>query len=241
MEYTEFEALFRVACAKNNLPSPVDDEINTFYHFTKHLLKTNETTNLTAIRSIPDVIYKHCIDSLLVSAHISEGARVLDVGCGPGFPSIPLAIMRPDLSITALDSTAKKIAFVQESGKNFNLSNLTAISGRAEEAATLKKLGAFDIVVSRAVARLNVLCELCIPYLKINGRLIALKGAKAQEELDEAQNAINKLGGKVTNLHKTVLCTDAEQEARGLIEIVKINPTPQKYPRAYAAILKKPL
>ncbi|MBQ9784408.1 MAG: 16S rRNA (guanine(527)-N(7))-methyltransferase RsmG [Clostridia bacterium] len=241
MEYTEFEALFRTACSQNALLAPDSGTINAFYRFTEHLLKVNETTNLTAIRNIPDVIYKHYVDSLLVSAHIPAGARVLDIGCGPGFPSIPLAITRPDLSITALDSTAKKITFVQESADLLRLDNLTAISGRAEDAAIRKKLGTFDVVVSRAVARMNVLCELCIPYLKIDGHLIALKGAKAQEELDEAQNAIKTLGGGEATLRSTALHINDTKEARGSIEVTKISPTPPKYPRVYATILKKPL
>ena len=215
--------------------------MNAFYHFTNHLMTVNQTTNLTAIRNVPDVIYKHYADSLLASRYIPQGSHVLDLGCGPGFPSIPLAIMRPDLSITALDSTAKKIAFVEESKNLLALSNLQAISGRAEDLSIRKKLGEFDIVVSRAVARLNVLCELCIPYLKIGGNLIALKGAKANEELTEASSALKALNSSVIATHEFTLQTSDIPEVRGLIQIIKNKSTPSQYPRAYAAILKKPL
>ena len=173
---------------------------------------------------------------------IFPGCRVLDIGCGAGFPSIPLAIARPDLSVTAIDSTAKKIAFVQEAADKIALSNLTAYAGRAEDASFSAKLGQFDVVVSRAVANLRVLSELCLPYVKLGGRLIALKAAKAEEELSEAKRAIATLGGGEITLHHKELCLhDGSREPRCLIEIKKESPTPTKYPRPYATILKKPL
>ncbi len=241
MEYTEFSTLLSQAFQKNNLPAPSEEQSERFYRFTEHLLKVNETTNLTAIRSVEDVVYKHYVDSLPASEHIPQNARVLDLGCGPGFPSIPLAICRPDLQIVALDSTAKKIAFVKESITLLALSNISALSGRAEDAKIRRELGLFDIVVSRAVARLNVLDELCIPYLKQKGLLIAMKGAKAAEELAEARKGIPILGGQTKALLTTTLHTNSDEESRGLILIQKTGATPSKYPRAYAAILKNPL
>jgi 16S rRNA (guanine527-N7)-methyltransferase len=173
---------------------------------------------------------------------IPEGARVLDLGCGPGFPSIPLAIMRPDLEITALDSTAKKIDFVQKSAEILQLSNLKGVSGRAEDIILRKTLGKYDIVVSRAVARLNVLCELCIPYLKVGGTLVALKGAKYEEELAEATNAIRVLCAETLKIEQKELITaENHVETRGIILIQSKKEVPSQYPRAYAAILKKPL
>ena len=213
-----------------------------FYRFTEHLLEVNAHTNLTAIREPVGIIDKHYIDSLLAMELVPVGARVLDLGCGPGFPSIPLAIMRPDLEITALDSTSKKIDFVQKSAEILQLSNLKGVSGRAEDAKLRKNLGKYDVVVSRAVARLNVLCELCIPYLKVGGSLVALKGAKYDEELAEATNAIKILGAETLKIEQKELITAENQaETRGMIVIQAKKEAPSQYPRAYAAILKKPL
>jgi len=240
MNYQDFSKLFADSCEKNGISPLSETQVNTFWRFTEHLMKVNETTNLTAIRSIPDVLTKHYVDSLTVSSLIPEGARVLALGCGPGFPSIPLAIARPDLTIRALDSTDKKIRFLNESADLLELSNLKGYSGRAEDPKTRKELGQFDVVVSRAVARMNVLSELCIPYVFIGGKLIAMKGAKGDEELAEAQNAIKILGGAAKN-HALELITNDSSEARCLIEVFKVKETPSTYPRQYSAILKKPL
>ena len=242
MDFTTFSQIFASAAAKNGILPPNEAQMQQFYRFTEHLLDVNAHTNLTAIREPVGIVDKHYIDSLLAMHLIPEGAKVLDLGCGPGFPSIPLAIMRPDLQITALDSTSKKIDFVQKSAEILQLSNLNGISGRAEDAKLRKTLGKYDVVVSRAVARLNILCELCLPYLKIYGHLIALKGAKYEEELVEATNAIKVLGGETVRIEQKDLVTAENQaEMRGMIVIqLKKEPSTQ-YPRAYAAILKKPL
>lgn len=242
MDFTIFSQIFTSAAAKNSIFVPSEAQMLQFYRFTAHLLEVNTHTNLTAIREPIGIIDKHYVDSLLAADVIPEGARVLDLGCGPGFPSIPLAIVRPDLEIVALDSTSKKIDFVQKSAEILQLSNLKAVSGRAEDIKLRKELGKFDIVISRAVARLNILCELCLPYLKVGGNLIALKGAKFEEEFAEATNAIKILGGIHLKTEQKELITAEDQvETRGIIVIQLQKEPPAQYPRAYAAILKKPL
>ena len=240
MEQTQFNVFLAESCEKNGIFPLTDHQMQAFWRFANHLMEVNQTTNLTAIRNLPDVITKHFVDSLTVSAKIPQNARVLDLGCGPGFPSIPLAIARPDLTIVALDSTDKKIRFINESATLLELSNLKGIAGRAEDGKTRASLGEFDVVVSRAVARLNLLCELCMPYARVGGKLIAMKGAKGEEELAEAQNAVKVLGGKAA-IFSEPLITEEGSEERCLVEVQKIAPTPKQYPRAYATILKKPL
>ena len=242
MDFTTFSQFFTAAAVKNNIVIPNDAQMQCFFRFTEHLLEVNAHTNLTAIREPVGIIDKHYIDSLLAMHLIPDGSRVLDLGCGPGFPSVPLAIMRPDLSITALDSTSKKIDFVQKSAEILQIANIKAISGRAEDAKLKKSLGKYNIVVSRAVARLNILCEFCLPYLTVGGTLIALKGAKYEEELAEASNAIKILGGEIAKIEEKELATAGNQsETRGMIVIQLKKEPPSQYPRAYAAILKKPL
>ena len=241
LEYTFFQSLFKKAFQINQLPTPTEEQIERFYHFCDFLLETNKITNLTAIRTEEDVIYKHFVDSAMVSAYIPPKATVLDLGCGPGFPSLPLAILRPDITIKALDSTSKKITFLNQAAELLGLKNINGIAGRAEDAAIRKELGQFTVVVSRAVARLNVLCELCIPYLQMNGQLLAMKGSKAEEELMEAEKAIQTLGGNSPKQISLTLITETTQEFRAIIQTTKIAQTPPKYPRPYASILKKPL
>jgi 16S rRNA (guanine527-N7)-methyltransferase len=241
MDYSQFRSLLTLSFEKNRLKDLSEQQIQQFYAFGEYLLEVNQVTNLTAIRNMPDVITKHFVDSLLVAELIPQNARVLDLGCGAGFPSVPLAIARRDLSIVALDSTAKKIAFVNDAAKRIGLSNLTAVSGRAEDPKVIKELGSFDVVTSRAVAALQILAELCLPYVKLGGAFLPLKAAKADEELLSARNAIAFLGGSEPVSHYTVLVTDTAEEPRCIFEIQKSKTTPKGYPRAYAAILKKPL
>ena len=212
-----------------------------FYQFTRLLMEENSHTNLTAIREFPDIIAKHYADCLLAEKFFPQNATVIDVGCGGGFPAIPLAIVRPDLRITAVDSTLKKINFVEKATKFLNLNNVTPLCARAESEEMQVYRQKFDIATSRAMARMSVLTELTLPFLKIDGQLIALKGAQGAAELEEARNAIKILGGADTSDNEFTLYTETGEESRHILVVQKKSDTPKQYPRHYSTITKKPL
>ena len=242
MDRTSFETLFREIFSRNGLQTyATESNIEQFFRFTKLLLEANEHVNLTAIREIPDVIAKHFADCLLAAEYFPENATVLDIGCGGGFPTIPLAIARPDLKITALDSTQKKIHVVEVAAEALGLHQVHPLCARAEDAASGDLRTRFDIVTSRAMARMRILCELALPFLKIGGQMVVLKGAQGTEELHEASRAIQTLGGKALNDLPMALHCASGSENRHILIVSKKKPTPPQYPRTYAAILKKPL
>lgn len=243
----EFE-LFKQNCidifAKNDyLPTPTDEQIKKLFDLTDIMLEVNKSMNLTAITEERAIILRHYADSLSICKYLKEGASIIDVGCGAGFPSLPLAIFRPDIIITALDGTAKRIEYVKSAAKKLQLDNLTAISGRAEELANNKDFREkFDYATARAVAALPVLSELCIPFVKKDGYFIAMKAAQGENEATAAQNAIKLCGGKIEETVKLKLTADGESfEERIIIKVKKLLATPPKYPRHYSQISKKPL
>lgn len=214
-------------------------QLKQFDDYYTLLVEWNEKMNLTAITKKEDVYLKHFYDSLtLAFEHDLDHQSLCDIGAGAGFPSIPLKIVYPNLRITIVDSLTKRITFLKQLVQELNLSDVEAISARAEEHA-LKYREAYDIVTARAVARLNILDELCLPLVKKDGYFITLKGRKAQEELDEAKEGIIKLGGYI---EKQIDFTLADlEDQRSNIYIKKIKETPKKYPRAFGQIKKKPL
>ena len=243
IEFKQFQDVFHTVMALNGLEE-FDTELHaaTFYKLTDHMLETNEKMNLTAIKEESAIILLHYADSLIASRYLPKNARVIDVGCGAGFPCLPLAICRPDLSILAADSTEKRIRYVSETAALLGCRNLSATAMRAEEGAYRKEYReSFDVCTARAVAALPALCELCLPYVKVGGTFLAMKGRKGEEELQEAQSAIKKLGGESTALHTVTLRGGKEDEQRTLIEIKKITPTPADLPRQWGKILKRPL
>ena len=216
-----------------------EKQIQQFELYYTTLIEWNQKMNLTAITQKEDVYLKHFYDSLTISFDYPLDQQSLcDIGAGAGFPSIPLKIVYPNLKITIVDSLTKRITFLKHLANVLELENVTAISARAEEYAKDNR-ESFDIVTARAVARLNILDELCLPLVKINGDFITLKGLKAQEELKEAKAGIEKLGGKVTKEIDFTL-TD-ENDYRSNIYIHKIKKTPSLYPRTFGKIKKKPL
>ncbi len=215
-----------------------DEKLKLFAEFTSILLETNKQLNLTAVKDEDGVILKHLADSLIVARHIPEGARVIDVGCGGGFPTFPLAIARPDLSITALDSTEKKIRFVDAAAKSLGLSNICAIAGRAEALARGDLRESFDVATARAVAALPILTELCMPFIKVGGHFAAMKAVKADTEIADTASLFTTLGGSSPEIYETELRGGEEVLSRAVIVVKKLKATPQKYPRAYAQIVK---
>ncbi len=213
--------------------------LQRFDFFAQMLIEKNKVMNLTAIKEPDDIVIKHFADSLSLFSAVQpeSGAKVLDVGTGAGFPGIPLLIARPDLDLTLLDSTGKKLAFVNESIEALGLKAAT-VNGRAEELGKKEMRETFSLVASRAVASLNVLCEYCLPFVAPGGTFAAMKSSKSEEELKAAGTAIRTLGGKYKN---TVSLTLADNAERNIVIIKKISQTPPKYPRVSAQISKKPL
>ena len=212
-----------------------------FYRFTHTLWQTNKSLNLTALTDVRDMILKHLADSLLVAPYFDKDAKIIDVGCGGGFPTFPLAIARPDLKITALDSTEKKINFVRNTAAELGLDNVTALCGRAEELASGDMRECYDYATARAVAALPVLTELCLPFVKVGGSFVAMKSVRIDEELAAAKkkNIFSQLGGeKEPRIDTVCLRCDGEELFRSISVTKKISQTPARYPRPYAQIVK---
>ena len=220
--------------------SLTEEQLKLFEKLSDLLVEQNKTMNLTAITDPDGIAVKHFADSIsaLSAYDFAENAKVLDVGTGAGFPSIPLLIARPDLEMTMIDSTAKKLKYVASTVESLGLS-AEVLHTRAEEAGQNKEYReSFDIVCSRAVAALNVLCEYCLPFVKVGGVFLAMKAAKVQEEIADAKNAIKTLGGKIV-AEKSFSLSDGGE--RTIVVIKKISQVPSKYPRVSAQIAKKPL
>ncbi len=220
------------------LSSKQKEQFATYYN---KLIEFNKKVNLTRITDKNEVYLKHFFDSitpLLEFSDLFKGEKSLcDVGAGAGFPSLPIKILCPDLSITIVDSLGKRLKFLDELVSDLSLDKVTLVHSRAEDAGQNKNLREkFDLVTGRAVARMSVLSEYCLPLAKVDGYLVALKGPKAQDELAEAKNAIEVLGGSVKEL--TLPDTDDE---RTLIVVKKVKATPKKYPRQAGTPNRKPL
>ena len=207
--------------------------------FTRLLLEKNQVMNLTAITDPGEVATLHLLDSLAVwQAGGLEGRSLLDVGTGAGFPGLPLRIAHPDLHVSLLDSLGKRVAFLQETCAALGLADVECIHGRAEEFARDHR-GRFDVVVSRAVANLRILAELCLPLVKTGGRFLSMKAVDSREEIQGAEKALEKLGGTLEQvIDYTIPTTDIRHR---LLVIRKKKETPRQYPRRFAQIKKQPL
>lgn len=222
-------------------------QLAQFEAYFKLLVARNEQVNLTSITDEAGVYLKHFYDSITPYLYFPEvfnantQATICDVGAGAGFPSIPLKILCPGLNVTIIDSLNKRISFLDELTKLLELRDVDLVHGRAEDFAKPKQpmRGAFDIVLSRAVAQLPVLAEFCLPYTKLDGYFLALKGQKGSQELENSRYAIATLGGKVVAEKAFSLPDTTEQ--RDLILIQKKKETPKVYPRKAGTPVKKPL
>lgn len=243
MEFLDFKQELVSSLELNSIDIEIDDDkIKKLYDLTNIMIEVNTSMNLTAITDEKAIILKHYVDSLTVSKYIPDKATVIDIGCGAGFPCLPLAIFRPDLTITALDSTAKRIKYIENTANKLEISNIRAIAARAEECG--KKDGyreSFDVVTARAVAALPVLSELCLPFARIGGKFVSMKASQGEHEAIDAKNAIKLCGGEIKSVDKLELLSDNPPESRTIISVSKISPTPAKYPRHYSQISKKPL
>ena len=234
------EALTKAAADYGLKISP--DQYVAFATYFKLLLEWNEKINLTAITLPEEVAVKHMIDSLtcLDNTFFTENCSVIDVGTGAGFPGLPLKIFRPDIRLTLLDFLNKRLNFLQEVVEQLALKEVNLIHSRAEDAGRAKHLrDKHHIAVSRAVARLNVLSEYCLPLVEVGGCFIAMKGAKFSEEVSEAKQAVKVLGGEIAEVREMKL--PGIDDVRAVIYINKIKPTPDQYPRRSGLPEKKPL
>ena len=201
------------------------------------MVRQNEVMNLTAITEPEQVAKLHLLDSLTVLRCADlRGKSLIDVGCGAGFPGVPLSIACPEAKITLLDSLAKRMNWLQTVLPELGISNARCVTARAEEAVAACR-ETFDFATSRAVARLNILLELTAPYVKVDGAVLAMKGSAAREELEEAKTAVKKLGLKVEKIQDF----EIDGATHSVIVLRKVSPTPPQFPRRYSKIKQAPL
>ncbi len=215
------------------------EQIEKYYNYMNLLLEWNEKINLTAIINPKEIILKHFVDSLTIAKYINDDEKLIDVGTGAGFPGIPLSIVKENTDIVLLDSLNKRINFLQEVKENLRLKNITTIHGRAEEFGKNKKeRETYDIATSRAVAPLNILLEYLLPLVKVGGKAICMKGSNI-EEIENAKNALEILGGQIEKIEEITLPNSDIK--RNIIIVKKVKNTPSKYPRKPGTPSKEPI
>lgn len=221
-----------------------DKQKQQFKLYFKMLIEVNEHVNLTRITEEDEVYLKHFYDSITplftFGAVFKDGATLCDVGTGAGFPSIPLKILKPGLKVTIVDSLQKRLNFLKDLISELGLTDVELVHGRAEDVGQNKLYRErFDIVTARAVARMSVLSEYCLPLVKKGGYFVALKGPKAEDELDDGKKALEVLGGKLIKDEELTL--PASEEERTLVLVQKVKSTPKKYPRQAGTPRRKPI
>lgn len=237
----EFFDLLKDACEKENLAFN-EETYNKFIVYKELIKEWNQKINLTAITEDEEIIKKHFIDSIKIFEfpYVKKAKSVIDIGTGGGFPGIPMKIVNPESKMVLLDSLNKRINFLNLVIKELNLSNIETIHGRAEDFAQDDEYREkFDLAVSRAVANTTVLLELCLPYVKVGGYFVALKGPAIDEEIKDAANALKVLGGKIEEIIE-VNITGSDLK-HNLLVVKKIKGTPNKYPRKAGMVTKNPI
>lgn len=239
-ENKQVAALLADCCAKMGVPLG-EGQIGQFMAYLALLLEWNEKMNLTAITEEREVVLKHFADSLSLCPAIGAGAlSVIDVGTGAGFPGLPLKIARPEIRLTLLDSLQKRIGFLEEVVKRLGLEGVACVHSRAEDGGQNPAYREqFDLCVSRAVAALPVLLEYCLPFVRVGGVFVALKGPDAEAEAAQSHAALEKLGGRIKEIRDILI--PGTDLAHKLVLIEKTAPTPPQYPRKAGKIGKKPL
>ena len=220
-----------------------DNQLEKLYLYKEMLVEWNEKINLTAITDDEEIIAKHIIDSLEIVKYIKQGQNIIDVGTGAGIPGIIIAIyFEGNANVTLFDALNKRILFLQQVIEKLELTNVQAIHGRAEETSKdIEFREAYDIAVSRAVARLNILLELTVPFVKVGGNCIYMKAEKTKEELDEAKRAIKELDISLTSVNEYSIKMDDQELKHTIITLSKLKESKAKYPRQFAKIKKSPL
>lgn len=238
MDLQEFQSVFRQECQKNNIEYD-EGKGEKLYQYMNLILEWNEKINVTAIKEEKEFIVKHFIDCLVISELVKGANRLLDIGTGAGFPGIPLKIYQPDMEVSLVDSVNKKVIILKDVIEKLNLEKIEALHIRAEELAKdLKYRESFDVVTTRAVSNLATISEYMLPFVKIGGKAICMKGPNMEQERKESEKAINLLGGEIEKIEKIHINGEFE---RNIIVIKKVNKTDKKYPRGQGKPAKEPI
>lgn len=239
MELLEFKKTMKINLKELNIEL-TDLQLEQFYRYMNILIEWNKFMNLTAITKPEEVITKHFVDSLTVLDKIDKKANIIDVGTGAGFPGIPIKIAFPDTNVVLIDSLNKRIKFLNEVIEKLDLKSIEAIHGRAEELGRNKQhREKYDIAIARAVAPLNILLEYLMPFVKVNGKCLCMKGSSTEEEIKEGKNAVKILGGELIETEEFYIPnTDMK---RKIIQVNKKKETDNRYPRKAGTPTKEPL
>lgn len=238
MEIEEFKKVFLEEANKNNIKVN-NEELEKLYKYMVGIIEWNNKVNVTAITEEKLFIVKHFIDSLLINHYLEGKERIIDIGTGGGFPGIPLKIVNAKKKFTLIDSVNKKLNVIRDLSNKIGLENLEVIHARAEDLAVKKEFREmYDVAITRAVSNLSTILEYMLPFVKIGGIAVCMKGPNYKEELGDAKKAIEILGGKLENIETINL--EGEME-RNILVIKKIKKTPNKFPRGQGKPLREPI